>query len=436
MSPVQTPETPEIANPDEPAAADQQADSETTEAPAETAPADAPDASAPAQEESALAQLETQLAAHVDEVRSRIAEARSEGATLSQLVTMAVEGRCSKTAVDLFEEDLAETMSNPPFQIMYGTLLFRSGQTQQALETMEILDGLMNQPDLPPETAPIREQWVTATATINLSMGNVDRAKSLWNPGQDTSMKTAAMGLTQQPFLASGLPQQLDLWAATTGRLAFASLIERPEQWSRNQFRVGLADLELGELRDAKDRLQGIIDRFPGFSYRPIVVFYLNALQEKQYSPLATPPEDDWWSTAVPLDGSAPVNSESEVEVTEGEDTPADATSDGPAPAAGEQSSPAVEAESDAETQPMSETAEESTSEAVESSESDSSPDEAPDAETSDVAGAEMNGELAELEAANNEDPTSTSESEAEDSGEEETSTPEESVDPMETETN
>jgi tetratricopeptide (TPR) repeat protein len=229
-------------------------------------------------------ELGMRLIEHVETVETEIASARTEEElSRSQLVMMAINGRCPALALSIIEEDLTEFVGDPSLQMLYATLLLDNGRTDEAWEQFELMEQMIPRDGVPPQMIGFVSQWRNMTALANLAVGEVDRAIQLWTDEARTQSRTTLNSLLSQPFGSGLISIQHDLWPATMARAVVGALIQFPERWAQLHVEQALVQLEVGRLERATELLQGVLEGHPEYSQRGLVVFYLTMLTGEEY---------------------------------------------------------------------------------------------------------------------------------------------------------
>lgn len=239
-----------------------------------------------------------ELAAHVQNFRQEIERARRAQTEPANLVREAITRGCPGIALELMEADQT-LIQDPSAQLIYATLLQTCGQTDKAYEAIDGLLAKMQSTRLPPEAAAFEQQAKAVAAEIHLAAGDAPRTIALWEPAPWLDVELRGMkALLEQPF-ATPLPERfVDLWPATTGRLAYSALAESTNRWAYDQLRIALVEIQIGQLKEGTVRLRDLLRQYPRFEYRGLAVFYLRLLTGEAISSFVPPPED------LPLDVS------------------------------------------------------------------------------------------------------------------------------------
>jgi hypothetical protein len=233
-----------------------------------------------------------QLDDGIEQMRLKIDDARAQGASRPQLVAIALQGGCPSLALSILEEDLTEVSRNDDLQLLYASLLLRTGEIQNAYNQVESMGDVLGRKDLPPALQAKATQWRNIAGTINAAAHDLDRSLQLWKDDQRSALRLGIKSLLEQPFAGDGVPQQLDLWAALKARLSISADLEIPERWAQLQLQCARAELEIGRPKSAASLLETLLERHPEFSQRAIAVFYLNLLTDKNYD-ARLPKRDD-----------------------------------------------------------------------------------------------------------------------------------------------
>lgn len=238
---------------------------------------DAPEYDAEQQEND---EIRLQIMAHVDNVRSQVEESLLTGVSRMQVVSEAIENGCPKLAIELLEEDLTSLAANVPMQIAYAKLLLDVGRFEEAWDQLEGMEQELPLDASTPNLIGIVSEWYTTTALANIASGDLDRARSLWEREAQARTKSALGTLITQPFAASYLPDQHDLWAPLTARLMAEVTQEYPEQWAYLQLASAICSIEMGRVANAERVLADLVERYPRSTRRPVAAFLLSLLQD------------------------------------------------------------------------------------------------------------------------------------------------------------
>lgn len=241
-----------------------------------------------------LTRLGEELQQGVDAVRKQVEEARTQSATRPQLVSLALQGRCPSLALTILNEDLTELERSPELKLLYSTLLMQTGDFEQALQMLEGMEALITA-GKSPQMQMLADQWRNQTASVNLAMGNLERAIQLGAEEDNSYLRLAIQSLIQMPFASMSLPIQYELWPAFTARMAANAAIEIPERVGHLQLQTAQMELELGRLDQARQRLENLLKEYPQCSQRFVAAFYLTQLTGKrvEVAPLLQEPASE-----------------------------------------------------------------------------------------------------------------------------------------------
>jgi len=227
-----------------------------------------------------FSKLHEELKQGVEQARTEVEHARAGGAQRPQLISIALQRGCPALAVTLLEEDRTEMERTPELKLLYASLLIQTGEFEEALGTLEGMEPYFVS-SLTPQMQPLVTQWRHQTASVNLAMGNAERALTLWASEDQSYIRLALQSLLQMPFAAFSLPIQYELWPAFSARMAANAAIEIPERVGHLQMQSALAELELGQLDQARERLRKLIRDYPLCSQRFLAAYYLRLLTGK-----------------------------------------------------------------------------------------------------------------------------------------------------------
>lgn len=245
-----------------------------------------------AQREEELNHLAEELQKGVDAVQKQVDEARAGGTSRPQLVSIALQGRCPGLAVSILQEDLTELERSPELKLLYGSLLMQTGDFEQALQTLEGMEPIFATAKEPQMQA-FAAQWRSQTANVNMATGNLERAVQLWGQEDDSYIRMAIQSMIQLPFAAMGVPFQHEVWPAYTARMAAGAAIEIPERIGHLELQSARAELQQGQLEQARKRLAELLKKYPECSQRFVAAFYLSQLSNQtiQVAPLPREPD-------------------------------------------------------------------------------------------------------------------------------------------------
>lgn len=231
-----------------------------------------------------------QLQKYVADTQQEVTRAQTGGADLMMLVQQCLAARCPGLAFQLMQADLTKIQS-PEAQLIYASLQMTNGDIEGAFVTVQEMRQTMERTDLPPEAAPLVAQWKNLAAEILQSTGDLPETIKLWRPDEWTAVRKHMLnGLLVQPFGSWQLQQEQDMWPATTGRIALMSLADTPDAWGQAELRIGMAEITEGKLKEARARLENIIEKHPSFNFRGVAGFYLAAMTSEPVSVAPPPP--------------------------------------------------------------------------------------------------------------------------------------------------
>lgn len=235
-------------------------------------------------------EIRIELQSHVESVRQRLQEAREQGASGPGLAMVALEGRCPRIALSILEEDLTLVATEPGVQLLYGTLLLDNGRTEEAWEQLEGMEQRLPKSNVSPQMTNFMSQWRSMAAMASLAAAEAERPLQLWADDVQAMTHATLSALLSQPFAATMIDVQHDLWPATSVSLAVTAELQFPERWAQRMLEQALVQIEVGRLTEARKLLEQILEHHPEFSQRTIAVFYLSLLTGKEFE--VTPPSN------------------------------------------------------------------------------------------------------------------------------------------------
>lgn len=261
----------------------------------------------PEEEQQRLNDMRQQLDDAIHQVQVQVDEARAQGAPRGQLVGIALQGRCPSLALSLLREDLTELTQAPDMQLLYSTLLLRTGNLESAWEQAEVLSDQIPHDKPTPTVMPLVTQWRMVTGSVNACVFDVSRSLDLWEAEQAGVLRQSLNALLQQPFASAAVPPLMDLWPAIEARLTASAAVDLPERWGQIQLQRVRGQLFLGRLETARELLEDFLERAPLHSQRPVAVFYLNQLSDREYpvAPEINVPEE-WIDPLAEQPGDEP----------------------------------------------------------------------------------------------------------------------------------
>lgn len=224
-----------------------------------------------------------EIATHVENVKTQVEEARAEEISLPQLASIALNGRCPTLALSILEEDKTILEQDPRLKLMYSSLLLSNGRTEEAWETIEGMQAMVDQ--IQTQMPSLAAQLRSSSAIANLVANIRERPAKLFSEDAAILNKQNIQALMVQPPSATNPAPTMDLWAAITLRTHAGALLEFPERWSLDKMQEAVVRLDQGDVEQAKAAFQAILKGNPEFSMRALVALYLTLITGEEVEP-------------------------------------------------------------------------------------------------------------------------------------------------------
>lgn len=218
----------------------------------------------------------------MDRISGIVTQELEKGTDRFQVAAGAYQAGAVRTAIRILEEEAIYKEQNPVAKNSLAAWLMEAGRIQDGLDTFEAVEQSSTLGGIP--------GWRDSVATGVLVNGDYLHAIRLWNEQlQEDSSNGITATLMTLPF--QGMNPMSDQYPVTHVA-AVSDLIGRSRAAATSLlFKIGMAQLELGDTAAASITLRKILDREPQTQLRPIVKFYLECLTGTQIDlPAETPP--------------------------------------------------------------------------------------------------------------------------------------------------
>ncbi len=165
------------------------------------------------------------------------------------------------------------------------------GRFEEAWERLEGIESLFPPDDAGvAQAAGLKSQWRLNTAIANMVRGDYERALTLWRAEASSLSRNSVRSMIESLPLTWTLPARHDLAGLSTSQVGAEVLYSFPERWAGTQFLIAVAEIERGDLSNARLALSEIQGKTPQVSIRPLVDYYHQLLTGKT-APQLTAPE-------------------------------------------------------------------------------------------------------------------------------------------------